>query len=322
VLALGSQTVLSAGVASATILNSGGHQLVSAGGVASLTAVASGGVATVYSGGGIVSASVRNGGSDIVSSGGTARFSVVSSGGKEYVSAGGTATGTTVQVSGTELVYGKAVGLAVFGSATVFSGGNASAAVISGGTLQVNSGGAISVNLAFAGSGGELILESPTLPTTTISGFAAGDTIQLAGVTYASGATVSVLAAGVVTISDGGKAYKLDIAGATVGETDFQFSSGSLLTRGSTPGVMKFIGQPISAALAPSGVTGHAAASLFAAIPAAVAVSAASAPVASASRFGGADGLLTAVSRGGTEISLFGHPRLVPSTGLIIGDLK
>jgi autotransporter passenger strand-loop-strand repeat protein len=180
----------------------------------------------------------------------------VGSGGLEYVSAGGAASASVVTKYGMEDIFGRTIGLAVSagGSATVGSGGVASGTVIAGGTLIVASGGGLGAGTAFAGTGGRLVLDSSVLPTASISAFVTGDTIQLAGIKYVAGATVSVAAAGVVTINDGGKAYKLNIANAAVGETDFMFSSGSLLTKSSSPDVTRRANGADYAALFSGGV--------------------------------------------------------------------
>ena len=83
------------------------------------------------------------------------------------------------------------------------------------------------------------------MPTNRISGFASGDEIQLASVTYASSDSVSVNAPGVVTVSAGGSEYNLNIAGAQVGETDFVFGPGSILTKNDAP-QMAFLRPPAS----------------------------------------------------------------------------
>jgi hypothetical protein len=55
----------------------------------------------------------------------------------------------------------------------------------------------------------------------TISGFLAGDTIELTGVAYSAGDQVIVGTAGIVTLVAGGTEYQFDIANATVGESNF-----------------------------------------------------------------------------------------------------
>ena len=105
------------------------------------------------------------------------------------------------------------------------SGGTESGAIISGGVLEVAANGVLTSDLTFSGSGGKLLIDGTTMPTATISGFAVGDSIPLAAIACNASDTVSVKTAGVVTISAGGNAYNLDIAGATVGATNFSLSS-------------------------------------------------------------------------------------------------
>jgi hypothetical protein len=107
--------------------------------------------------------------------------------------------------------------------------------------------------IAFTGDNGDLTISAPTLPTNTISGFTAGsgDTIVLGGLAVGSG-TVVVKTANVVTISAGTQTFKLNISGATVGETDFHYT-GNILTRGTVPALrMGFLRPPAAAAAAPA----------------------------------------------------------------------
>src|SRR5258707_7880699 len=104
------------------------------------------------------------------------RNDIVLSGGTEIVASGGVPSATTIQFGGFE---------------QVMSGGTAAATVISGGTLEIQSGGAVgSGGLRFSGSGGTLTIDGTTMPTSTVSGFVTGDTIDLAGVSFASGGLV------------------------------------------------------------------------------------------------------------------------------------
>lgn len=208
---------------------------------AGLATAANGGGGTasgvnVYAGGeiGNFNRSVKttlSGGTEILF-GGVSSETVVSSGGHESVTSGGVSYNAVVSAGGTEIV------------GTL---GTASATTIAGGTLNVAASGTIDGTVTFAGSGGSLVISAATLPANTISGFAAGDSIQLAGIAYVTGATVAVKTANAVQIMDGGKTYMLQIAGAAVGETDFHFSSGSLLTKGTAP-AMSFLRPPEASA--------------------------------------------------------------------------
>jgi autotransporter passenger strand-loop-strand repeat protein len=157
-------------------------------------------------------------GSSTVNSGAVTSGAKIGSGGYELITANATTSGSTVLAGGYELVQ---------------QSGNVDSATIAGGILEVDTQ-QIKGAITFTGTGGEYIVDTPPTPGTVISGFVAGDTIKLAAVTYSAGATVTVSATNTVTIMNGGDTYQLDIVGATVGETDFSFTSGSILTRGST----------------------------------------------------------------------------------------
>jgi autotransporter passenger strand-loop-strand repeat protein len=248
---------------------------------------------------------------ELVTSGGSASGSVITNGAYQDVFAGGTAIATKVGNGGHEHVYGTTSGLTVStgGYVTVYSGGGASNTTIAGGTLEVKSGGSSPVAIHFTGSGGEFIVDSPAKPTVVISGFAAGDKIELAAVKYAASDTVTVKTAGVVTVSAGGKAYNLNIAGAKVGETDFVFSTGSILTKTASAAVkMAFI----APAATPAG--GQALPTLAELISAGFApaiVSSAIPPehfvVSSGQHYAPSADLLSAVHRGGVQVPAFFH---------------
>ena len=135
-----------------------------------------------------------------VLAGGAARGSVVNSGGYEQVNSGASTSGSTLDAGGTEYVV---------------AGGVASAVTLSGGTLElVTAGGAVG-SILFAGSGGLLKIDSTSLPSAVISGFLAGDSIDLVGVAYAGMITTS---AGVASLSLTGVAgtVSLNLAGAAL----------------------------------------------------------------------------------------------------------
>jgi hypothetical protein len=89
------------------------------------------------------------------------------------------------------------------------------------------------------------VIEAGTLSTATVTGFVAGDVIDLPSVAYAVDDTVTVASAGVVTISAGGMAYDVNVAGATVGQTGFMLSAdsgtGTLLTTDLSAPTMDFL---------------------------------------------------------------------------------
>jgi autotransporter passenger strand-loop-strand repeat protein len=144
-----SLTVLNGGVASGTIVVSGGAEVISFGGVARGTVLS-------------------DGGNEYVSSGGVTRGTVVSGGGNEVVYAGGVTSGTVVSRGGTEVVYGVARGTTVRsdGAVVVSAGGVVSGAVLSGfldayqgmhyGALYVTSGG-VTRGTVVSGGGEEVV---------------------------------------------------------------------------------------------------------------------------------------------------------------------
>jgi fibronectin-binding autotransporter adhesin len=93
------------GIASGTIVDSGGTlELLGGGATASGTKV-SGGTELVFSGGIASGTIVSSGGTEVVFAGGTAVSTTINSGGLEVVSSGGTASGTIVSGAGAELVF-------------------------------------------------------------------------------------------------------------------------------------------------------------------------------------------------------------------------
>lgn len=174
---------------------------------------------------GVSRATVVSGGTEYVYSAGVSSNTNVFSKGTEYVSSGGVAIGTTVYNGGTETK--KFSG----GTEIVASGGITSRTTIEGGRLEIEKGGKAAGLVTFSGTDGKLIIDAIAMPTATISGFAATDSIVLSAIPYATSDSVTVNAENIVTISAGGKTYNLHIAGATIGETDFSFGPGSILTR-------------------------------------------------------------------------------------------
>ena len=99
------------------------------------------------------------------------------------------------------------------GLAFVKAGGTATAAVIDGGTLELAVGASLgtgAVTFGSTGSDGRVTFDGTPL-SNTISGFAAGDTIDLAGVGFSRSNTVTS-AAGVVTLSAGGSHFTVHLA--------------------------------------------------------------------------------------------------------------
>jgi autotransporter passenger strand-loop-strand repeat protein len=243
--------VLSLSTAIYTSITSG-TMSVTKGAFASGTSI-SGGAMLVLSSGTASGGDVFDGGSVTVSSkgitSGLADFGTVT------VQAGGTDKASQIADRGSMLVFGTAVDEKIFFGMTVYSGGTASNVTIDGGTLILQGGGRATGAVNFSGSGGTFQTDA-SVPTVNINGFAAGagNSIILDSVTYASGASVAVTKANVVTISDGGATYNLNIIGAKVGETDFTFGQGSVLTRGAVSNAkMSFVAP---AASEPAATTG------------------------------------------------------------------
>jgi Tol biopolymer transport system component len=129
--------------------------------------------------------------------------------------------------------------IAAGGRLTIGAGGNALAPLIAGGTVELGRGGSVTGDISFTGTGGTLVIDanadgSTTIPGNTITGFGAGDTIELAGVAFSGtsadfGApgvdSYTVANAGTLSIDADGTFYSLLIAGATVGQHDFVLSN-------------------------------------------------------------------------------------------------
>jgi len=184
-----------------------------------LTGYTLGGPATSYASGiGLV----LDGGTtlDITGSLATADFLVTSDG-----------TNTTITetlVSGVTAPAGS--------SETIGAGVTVAMPTLSGGALTLASGGSITGDISFSGTGSTLVIApagngSTTVPTNTITGFAAGDTIELGGVAFvADEDSYTVATAGTVTVDANGTFYNLLIAGAYVGEDNFSLSGDLAIT--------------------------------------------------------------------------------------------
>src|SRR5262249_13231988 len=145
------------------------------------------------------SGTIVSGGQETLQGGGappaTENGATVEAGGVLEVDWTGTANGTFVGSGGKEILTGP-VGTSPAGIANgtiigsggqeIVNGGITSNTTISGGMLELTYGGSAAGAITFAGSGGVLKIDSTTMPTNTISGFASGDALDLAGVTYSS----------------------------------------------------------------------------------------------------------------------------------------
>jgi hypothetical protein len=224
----GNTTLAMLAVTSGVTLAAGVDEIVLAGGTASKLTVDLGSELTVADGGKLTSVAVQ--GVVSVASGGIATDVSVAKGGDLAVT-GGKADNITIAAGG----------------AAYFNGGVASNTTLTGGLMELLDDAKLSGTFGFKGSGGVLLIEQKQLPTLVISGFAAGDAIYLADA--AASGKVKVTADGELTISAGGKSYKLDIAGAKKGSTDYVFSDHTLTEK---PAKMAFARPVASAAPAPA----------------------------------------------------------------------
>jgi hypothetical protein len=128
----------------------------------------------------------------------TAQFGTVLSGGGEIVSADGQTTGTRIEAGG--VASGVAGGVVVdrLGAAFISSGAVLSGGLISGGVVTIAAGGHAS-GIQFAGQGGLLRVGDAAGLSTTISGFATSDAIDLLNFGYTTDMVVAVTTAGTAT---------------------------------------------------------------------------------------------------------------------------
>jgi autotransporter passenger strand-loop-strand repeat protein len=191
-------------------------------GVISSGVTLTGGSINVLSGGATQSITLGSAGFEYVDAGGEASDTVVLSGGYENIRSGAVGTGTVVSFGGYEWVDGLTIGVTVSsggievvrsggvasntvvssgGSAMVSAGGLASETIIEGGQLFLLSGGTASGSITFGTAvSGSLVIDALEMPEVTISGFAAGDTINLRGIGADGTVTVSDLTTGLFTI--------------------------------------------------------------------------------------------------------------------------
>jgi autotransporter passenger strand-loop-strand repeat protein len=180
-----------------------------------------------------------------VASGGSVANTSILSGGSAVVS--GIESGTTIAFGGTETVFGASSGDKIAGAQTVSgtvtgetinggavavaSGGTAGNIVLNGGTITV--AGSLGGGLTF--TGGTLVVAPSAAVTAVISGFAAGDTIDLANIgtgaftsaSVVNGNTVLTISGGsaeggaveTLTFSGSGNVYALNTDAAGTGES-------------------------------------------------------------------------------------------------------
>ena len=113
----------------------------------------------------------------------------------------------------------------------MLSGGTASAATISGGTLEIMSGGSTGAGaVTFASSGGGILqLDSSLTYGGLVAGFAQPDLLDLRDIAYTSGVTTATWApsgpsSGTLTVTDGVHSANLTLLGQ-YSTPDFHVSS-------------------------------------------------------------------------------------------------
>ena len=197
-LGIGASDVIQGGAAFGTMVNSGASQSLQSGSTSG-TIVLSGGSQTILSGVAL---------NDVVASGGL----VNDSGTLAYVEAPGSiATNAgTVEGGGTLVQSGEGT-LIVAGNLTGFHG----SALIGGGTLELTEANAVgTATIEFSlGASGTLDIDGEVAPTNVISGFTGRDVIDLAGLGF-TGVTTPLVDGSAVTVTEGGVAETLTIAGA------------------------------------------------------------------------------------------------------------
>ncbi len=152
---------------SGVILKSGGNNsmFVSEGGVATSTIVSSGGSVVVRNGGRTEKTVLQNGGLEMISSGGTADGTIIQgirySGTTQYIAKGGLAINTVI-VGNTSSMYG--------GGQQLIVGGNAIGTVIASGGIQSLSSGAIASNTVISKYGYQTVWYCSAFDTTIEGG--------------------------------------------------------------------------------------------------------------------------------------------------------
>jgi hypothetical protein len=115
---------------------------------------------------------------------------------------------------------------------SVQSGGTVSHALIAGGTLELGTGSDVIGDITFSGAG-RLIIDGAAPVSNVITGFTAGDTIELAGIPFvgtggtfgtAGEDTYTIANAGTLTIDADGDIFHLNIPGLTAGQHNLHLS--------------------------------------------------------------------------------------------------
>ncbi|MGI4941574.1 MAG: hypothetical protein ACRYHQ_13610, partial [Janthinobacterium lividum] len=135
----------------------------------------------------------------------------------EYVFAGTVTSGATLIDGGTEYVYSGGIvngvlvgsaGVEIVSSGSVISG----TTVLGSGTLEIQTGGAASGAILLDGGDATIMIDGTTPPTAVISGFTAGDTLDLTAAVCAGTDTITVLAGNILQVVDAaGTTYDLQL---------------------------------------------------------------------------------------------------------------
>jgi autotransporter passenger strand-loop-strand repeat protein len=203
-------------------------------GVASQTVVNSGGFEDVFAGGTAISATVYASGEELVSSGGTASGTIIS-GGTEFVNSGGTVSSIIISSGGQESLHGKDFGAQVLshGFQNVLNSGVASGATIGSGGLQQILGGIASGTIVSNGG-----MESVIFGSAFGTLIASGGIENVNGFALASNVTISegtlelqagAIVSGVINFSGSGGALDIFDSGGTLGATVGGFVQGDAI---------------------------------------------------------------------------------------------
>jgi autotransporter passenger strand-loop-strand repeat protein len=170
----------------------------------------SGSTVTVQAGGTLSGAVILSGGVAFVS--GTDGGSLIAAAGTETVFAGGTATADNVY--GIQIVSGGASNETLYYGGIMEVAGSVSGLTVSGGMVTLDQAGVSLSGVTFAGTGEIAELTAGTSITGVISGFAAGDAIDLTQMGTASVLT-SALSGGntIETVTSGGISQSFTLAG-------------------------------------------------------------------------------------------------------------
>jgi autotransporter passenger strand-loop-strand repeat protein len=164
---------------------------------------------------------------------------------------GGTAIGTTVQSGGIDFVSGTAVGdtIQAGGSAFVSSGGVLSGATLSGGFLEIMSGGMAGTSqIGFTSAGGTLQLDDSQDFGGVISGFGVPGGIDLRDIAFGSGTTLGYsgnASSGVLTVSDGTHTATINLLGQYAAGNFTLHSDGNGGTLVTDPPLAGLAGNPL-----------------------------------------------------------------------------